>query len=110
MMILTVHLKVPPEKRLDALKTIHSVIGQTAVQPGCLGCELFNSTQNDDNLLLQEKWQSREDLNRHVKTPEFRKIMVTMDLACEPPDISFIECGLPEGMDLVEKILGDVEG
>jgi quinol monooxygenase YgiN len=109
MMIVTLHLRVLPEKRLDMLKTIHAAIGPTDAQSGCIGCELFNSTQNDDSLLLMEKWQSREDLYRHIKTPEFRKIMVAMDSACEPPEISFSECGLTEGMELVERILGGNE-
>ena len=109
MMIVTLHLKVLPEKRLDMLRTIRAGIGPTSAHPGCLQCELFNSTENDDSLLLLGKWQSREDLYRHIKTPEFRKIMVAMDSACEPPEISFSECGLTEGIELVEKILGDVE-
>jgi quinol monooxygenase YgiN len=106
MIIVTLHLKVAPEQRLNIIKTIHAMIGPTSAQSGCLHCELFNSTQNDDSLLLLEKWQSREDLDRHIKSEEFRKVMVAMDLACEQPKISFMEADSPEGMELVERILG----
>jgi len=104
--IVTLHLKVAPEKRLNILKTIHTMIGPTSAQPDCLYCELFGSTQDDDELLLLEKWDSQESLEQHIQSNEFRNVMAAMDAACEPPEINFYEIGSPEGMELVEKILG----
>jgi quinol monooxygenase YgiN len=98
-------MKVAPEKRMQILKTIHAMIGPTNAQPGCLHCELFGSTQNDDQLILLEKWESQENLEKHIQSDEFRKVMAAMDSACEPPEISFYEIGSLGGMDLVKKIL-----
>ena len=104
--ITIMHLKAAPEKRMNIMKTIHTMIGPTNVQPGCLHCELFGSTQNDDQLLLLEKWDSQESLEQHIKSDEFRKVMAAMDSACEQPQISFYGIDSCAGMELVEKVLG----
>jgi quinol monooxygenase YgiN len=100
MVITILQLKAAPEKRLNIIKTINAMIGR------CLHCELFGSTQNDDKLVLLEKWESQETLNQHIKSEEFRKVLAAMDTACEPPEINFYEVDSLAGMDLVEKVLG----
>ena len=104
--IVMLHLKVAPEKRMQILETIRSMIGPTSAQPGCLHCDFLSSTQNDDILVLLEKWESQETLNQHIKSEEFRKVLAAMDTACEPPDLSFYEIDSLAGMDRVEKVLG----
>jgi quinol monooxygenase YgiN len=106
MIIVTLHLKVAPEKRIQILKTIHSMIGPTSAQPGCLQCNFWGSTQNDDILILLEKWESQETLNQHIKSEEFLKVLAAMDTACEQPQISFYGIDSCAGMELVEKVLG----
>jgi quinol monooxygenase YgiN len=106
MIIVTLHLKVAPDMRMQILKTIHSMIGSTSAQPGCLHCDLLGSTQNDDILILLEKWESHETLNQHIKSDDFRKVLAAMDSACEQPQISFYGIDSCEGMELVEKVLG----
>ena len=90
---------------MQILKTIHLMIGPTSAQPGCLHCGLLGSTQNDDILVLLEKWESQETLNQHIKSDEFRKILAAMDSACEQPQISFYGIDSCAGMELVEKVL-----
>ena len=82
------------------------MIGPTKAQFGCLHCELFGSTQNDDKLILLEKWESQETLNQHIKSEEFRNVLAAMDTAYEQPELNFYEIDSLAGMDLVEKVLG----
>lgn len=106
MIIVTLKLKVVPEKRWDVLKTIHTIIGPTMVQAGCLHCGFYSSTQNDDELILLEKWESQVQLEIHIRSDEFRKIISAMETVIEPPEISFNNVASTEGMELVERILG----
>ena len=106
MVITILQLKAAPEKRLNIIKTIHAMIGPTKAQSGCLHCELFSSTQNDDKLILLEKWESQGTLNQHIKSEEFRKVLAAMDTAYEQPELNFYEIDSLAGMDLVEKVLG----
>lgn len=105
MIIVTLQLKVAPEKRLNVLKTIHAMIGPTTVQSGCLHCGFYSNTQNDDELILFEEWESQAHLERHLHTDDFRKLLAAMETASEPPKISFNTVSSTEGIELAEKIL-----
>ena len=91
---------------MHILETIRSMIGPTSAQPGCLHCDFFGSTQNDNKLILLEKWESHEYLEQHIKSDEFRKVLAAMDAACEPPTINFYEIESAAGLELVEKVIG----
>ncbi len=104
MVIFTLHLEVAPSERLSVLKTIHAIIGPTSVQKGCLHCGLYSNSQNDDELILLEKWKSQQDLEKHVRSDDFRKILTVMEAAKKKPEISFITVESKAGLELVEKI------
>lgn len=106
MIIVTLHLRVSPGKRWDMLKTIHSLIGPTSVQSGCLHCSFYSDTRNDDELVLLEKWETLMDLEKHIRSDEFRKVITAMESVSVPPEISFYELDSIKGMELVEEILG----
>ena len=104
MVIFTLYLEVAPSDRLSVLKTIHAIIGPTAVQKGCLHCGLYSNSQNDDELILLEKWKSQQELEKHVRSDDFRKILTVMETAKRKPEINFITVGSRAGLELVEKI------
>lgn len=106
MIIVTLKLKVVPQKRWDVLKTIHTIIGPTRVQSGCLHCGFYSNTQNDDELILLEKWESEEAMEKHIRSNDFRKIIAAMETVIEPPEITFFTVASTEGIELVERILG----
>ena len=108
MIIVTLQLKVNPEKRWDIVKTIHTIIGPTAVQPGCVHCSLYSNTGNDDELILLQKWESKEALEKHIRSDNFRKILATMEESSEPPELSFDTVSFRAGLDLVEKLRKDI--
>ncbi len=104
MIIFTLHLEVAPNDRLNILKSIHTIIGPTAALNECLHCGLYSNSQNDDELILLEKWKSQQDLERHVRSDDFRKILTVMEAAKKKPEISFNTVASKAGLELVEKI------
>ncbi len=57
-------------------------------------------------MTLIEEWESREALDRHVRSDHYRKILAAMDLASEPPDIRFCCVALIAGMERIEELRG----
>ncbi|MFC1859299.1 putative quinol monooxygenase [Thermodesulfobacteriota bacterium] len=104
MVIFTLRLEVAPNDRLNILKTIHGIIGPTAVRKGCLHCGLYSNSQNDDELILLEKWKTQQDLEKHVRSDDFRKILTVMEAAKKKPEISFDTVASKAGLELVGKI------
>ncbi|MBW1848535.1 MAG: antibiotic biosynthesis monooxygenase [Deltaproteobacteria bacterium] len=104
MVIFTLRLEVAPNDRLNILKAIHAIIGPTAVLKGCLHCGLYSNSQNDDELILLEKWKSQQDLERHIRSDDFHKILTVMEAAKKKPEISFYSVASKAGLELVKKI------
>lgn len=105
MYIVFLRVKVAPEKKHGVIKAFHSVLGPTSAQPGCLFCEVCNNTQDDDELILLQKWDMRENMEKHIHTQEFQRILAVIENACEPPEITFNEIATSYGIELLEMIL-----
>ena len=103
MIIVTLPLKVTSKKRAGVISLFESFIGPVSVQPGCLSIDLYINSK-DDKLLLIEEWDSHANLERHIRSDNFRKILALIDMADERPEISFRTVSSIEGFELVEKL------
>jgi quinol monooxygenase YgiN len=109
MIIATLRLKVLPEKRWDAIRVIHSVIEPTLVQKGCIHCGLYSKTSDNDELILLEEWESKEGLEKHIRSDDFKKVLTALELASENPEINFHTVSSSENFELVEKLVDKEE-
>ena len=103
MIVASLLLKVAAAKRADVISLFDSFIDPVSVQPGCLSVNLYSNTNNDD-LLLIEEWDSHMNLERHIRSDNFRKILAVIDMADERPEITFRAVSSTEGLELVEKL------
>ena len=76
---------VRPQHRNDAVRTLRSAIGPTKSKPGCLASNLYIHIDNDDDLLLIEKWESQAHLDNHIHSEQFRLLLETIELGKEEP-------------------------
>jgi quinol monooxygenase YgiN len=67
---------------------------------------VYSQTENSDSLVLLEEWKSREGLEQHIRSDDFRTILAVMDLAIEPPEIKFVTASNTAGMELIEELRG----
>ena len=104
MIILVLKLKVSPSDRKNVISVFDTIAGSTSVKPGCKMVKLESDVHDDDDLILIEEWEAMSDLERHIASDEFRKIMAIMDMAAEPPEISFHGVSSTMGFELVENI------
>ena len=104
MIILVLKLKVSPSDRKDVISIFDTVAGSTSVKPGCKMVKLESDVHDDDDLFLIEEWETMPDLEKYIASDEFRKIMAIIDMAFEPPEISFHSVSTTMGFELVEKI------
>ena len=104
-MILNVfRIKVAPQNRADAVKTIKGLIGPTNVKSGCQKCSLYAHVDNDDDLLLLEKWSSQEVLEKHIISDSYRLLLAALELANQKPEVEFHTVSSTSGLELVERL------
>lgn len=42
---------------------------------GCVSYDLYGSLTNDDHLIIVETWENKHDLNAHMATDHFKRIV-----------------------------------
>jgi len=102
----TLRLEVSPESLDQVHGTLQSLVGPVRAQPGCGATRLQRNLDEKMGLTFVSEWRSRADLEQHLTTPAFRKVLAVMELASEPPTVEIDELGNRWGFELVEEILG----
>ncbi|MFO7598364.1 MAG: antibiotic biosynthesis monooxygenase family protein [Candidatus Desulfacyla sp.] len=84
MILVIIRMKVLPEKRMELSQAIASLIGSIRTEKGCLRCDFCRSMEDENELHILEEWNTRENLNSHLKSDRFRVLRGAMNLLQEP--------------------------
>jgi len=93
-----------PGKQQVVLETLRSVIGTTRLKSGCMDCAVYTNQGEAQTILYLEQWQSREPLDRHIRSELYFRVLSAMELAGEPPEIYFHEVSDTRGLEYVESL------
>jgi len=104
MIIAMLRIKVPGERRKDFLDSAQLIIGPTKVQPGCISCGFYQDLYDLEAILFVEEWESRESLDRHIKSESYRIILSLLELSGEPPKIKINTVSKMEGLEAIEAL------
>lgn len=106
MIIFSLRIIVSPAKSNEVLDTFRLLVGPTSVEAGCIRFSFYEDLSNKNTFLLMEEWESQEDLDRHIRSEDFRKILAVMDTASEQPEIKFVKVSNTAGMELIKELRG----
>jgi quinol monooxygenase YgiN len=102
MIIELLRISVPRGKRKEFANTVVSLAGPIEVQPGCLGCRVFQNWPQRDGLLIEARWNSQEYLVRYLQSQIYKRLLLLAELGSAPPSIEFLTVVEFRGLDLVE--------
>jgi quinol monooxygenase YgiN len=104
-MIVSIMELIPtPGKRQAVLEILRFTEDKAQAKAGCMGCGVYEATDERGTILYLERWQSREDLHRHIQSSLYLAILNAMELGQEAPEISFHEVSDTESMELIEAL------
>jgi quinol monooxygenase YgiN len=87
-----------PEKVKETLKILRSIVERTRAETGCLSCSVFIETgtenvavlsEKENVIMFEEKWRSNEDLQRHLRSDDYQKVLLVIETAASKPEIRF---------------------
>lgn len=104
MILAIVKLRPRTDRRHEVRAILETVTGPTQAEPGCLGCVVLEERGEEESVLLVEKWQTGDDLNRHLRSPLYSRILEAMELCREPPDVTFHEISATSGMEVIRAL------
>jgi quinol monooxygenase YgiN len=106
MIVVKIAMNVLQEKQKELVQTILSMIGPMENEVGCLSYALFCNIENKNLLNLLEEWQTRKDLDRHLRSEMFSVLLGTKSLLCDRPQIQIHTVSHSEGMESVNATRG----
>jgi len=99
----TIRMLIPLEKQSEALEILGSMTEQTQFEPGCLSCRLYRSVEDARAIMFEELWLSEEDVQRHLRSEKYRKILLVVEMAEETPEIRFDTIAHSTGVESIEQ-------
>ena len=99
----TVRVVLPSKKRLEVLGIFWSMAERARFEPGCVGCHVSQDTRDDRVIVLEEWWEDEEDLKRHLRSDEYRKVLLVMEMALYPPEVMFETISGSSGIETIQK-------
>jgi quinol monooxygenase YgiN len=98
----TVRLSIPPQKQQQVVEILRYVMEDIRWLAGCQECHISRDLDHEDDIVFQEVWRSQKDLEQHLQSLRFRYILEAMELASQPPEISFHAATLIGGMEVIQ--------
>jgi quinol monooxygenase YgiN len=102
MIVSTLRLLLSETDRRRVITSLTPIIAWSRVQPGCRACHLLADTEDPRALVLWEEWDTRDDLDRHLRSQEYRRVLAAIELSQEAPEIRFDAVETRSGFEVVE--------
>ena len=102
MIICTIVLTLSEKDRSRVVSSLLPVVGSTRVQPGCRACSILSDMDDPRVLVFWEEWDNRGDLDRHLRSPDYRLVLAAMELSQDPPRATFDTVQTRSGLEMVE--------
>ena len=106
MKVTVVRVRVPTEDREAVVKSIQRVLEPTRVESGCLGMQCGCDIEDENALVIIERWATQEDLEQHIRSDQYRVILSVLESSSEDPEVQFHEVSGTAGMEVIFETRG----
>ena len=101
MILAWIAVTVLPEKQLEFRQTLLSMIEPIENEIGCRRFSVLCDIENENFFNIIEEWETREDLNRHIKSHRFSILLGSKALLREPLKIKIFTISETEGNETI---------
>jgi quinol monooxygenase YgiN len=99
----TIRMLIPPKRRGEVMEILSSLSERSRFEPGCIGSRVYQDVEVEPAIMIEQLWESGEDLEHHLRSEEFRKVLLVVEMAVEPPEIRFDAISHSTGLETIEK-------
>ncbi len=99
----TIRMMIPPQKSDAVLGILRSVLEHCRDNPRCLGSHLYGDLQEKNVLMLEQVWNAEEDMERHLRSDEYRNLLLVLELSLKRPEIRFDTVSSSSGIETIER-------
>jgi quinol monooxygenase YgiN len=99
----SIRMVISSNKRLEAQRILISVAERTRIEPGCLSCRIYQGVEDKNVIMMDELWRNNEDLECRLRSEDYLKVLLVVEMALEKPEIRFDTITCSTGVDMIIK-------
>ncbi len=99
----TIRMLIPLEKHKEALEILGSMVEEIQFETGCITCRLYRGVRDNHAIMIEELWESEEDVRRHLRSKKYGKILMVIEMASEFPEIRFDIISGSSGVETIKQ-------
>jgi quinol monooxygenase YgiN len=104
MIIVRVTMNVLPEKQKEVMQTLLSMIDTAGSEKGCLSYDVFCDINGKTVFNLIQEWETREDLDHHIRSERFSVLLGTKSLLAKPLEMKIHTVSYSEGAEVIHAL------
>jgi quinol monooxygenase YgiN len=101
-----IRMLIPAGKRKEARSILYAMIMRIRLKEGCLSSRLYQDAMGGKTLLFEEMWADENHFQKHLRSDEFRNVLLVVEMASEPPEIHFDRIDHSTGIGTIQKMGG----
>ncbi len=95
----------PEGKREEILDVLLCLKGPTEVARGCRACRILQDVEDDHLLTYLVQWDTRKEIEDHLRSERFRRLVPYIEMSLEPPEVDFSTIDKIEGIEFLIDVL-----
>ena len=99
----TIRMLIPMNKQSEALEILGAVCGQVQFEPNCIFSRLYRGVDDVRAIMIEERWASDEHVLQHLQSDAYRRVLLVIEMAEEPPEIRFDVLLKATGVETIEQ-------
>ena len=104
MIVVRMIMNVLPEKHKEVMQTLLSMIEPLGKESGYLSYGIFCDIEDKNVFNLISEWETRKDLDHHMRSDRFSVLLGTKSLLCEPLKIQIFTVSHSEGIEAIDAV------
>jgi quinol monooxygenase YgiN len=104
MILVTLRMAIPLQKREEVFKILKSMVARNQARTNdCVFCRISEDAIEDNVIQFEEMWSSEEELERHLRSDDYYKVLLVLEMALKQPEIRFETISSSKGIEIIEK-------
>jgi len=104
MILVRIIMNVLPQKQKEVMQTLLSMFDTAGEEKGCLSYDVFCDIDGKTVFNLIEEWETREDLDRHIRSGRFSVLLGTKSLLAKPLEMKIHTVSHTEGAEVINAL------
>jgi len=102
MIDVAIKITVPSEKKKEVFQTFTALLAQIRREQGCLSCNCYVDLEDENSIYFKEEWQTRGDLNTHLRSVHFGVLLGATKLLKIEPEIRIYTITATAGAEAIK--------